>query len=107
MELNLPCCFQGLDVIMVQRERSRFPLPGAERKTEKDSARVCVCVQFPLEAVTQRGLNLRSLSSVSNTGFFSVIYSWLLQPWQKHPKYVSGNQTNVFFWCLILWETSC
>lgn len=98
LELNLPSCFQGLDVIMVQRERSRFPLPGAERKTEKDSTRVCMCVQFPLEAVTQFVLC-----------FSYCIYFLLATPTMAGASQICQWEPdfNVFFCCWILWETSC
>lgn len=65
-------------------------------------------VQFPLEAVTQRGLNLRSLSPVSHTGF-TFSHFLLATPTMAGVSQICQWEPdfNVFFWCLILWETSC
>lgn len=103
-----------------RRDLSWFPSTGAEGESRTDteeedvcchfagldSMRVCVhvCVQFPLEVVTQKCLNLRSLSSATPPFCFSYwdyflafsvscCWPWV---WQEYPKYVSGNQSLVF-----------
>lgn len=102
--------FRGSD------RRSEAPPPGGigagflQDKSRTDTELEDVCCHsaefVSWKSSFKKVLNSRSLSlqlSVSHTGF--AIFCRLPWAWHEYPKYVSGNQ-NVFFWCLILWETT-
>lgn len=106
-ESDLPGCFQDLDTVKRQRDRSWFPLPGAEGKSWADTEEEGVALQGLIamwesqwklslrEAWTWGACPLQHLGSAPflTLGLFPAVFCRQPWAWQEYPKYVSGNRS--------------